>query len=89
MTVAELLSDESKWCKFAPARDESGLACRIDDGVSWCLVGAIRKCYSKAGDRIDAEDKMRKILKCRPSDFNDASGTNFQSIRRVIEAAGI
>jgi len=40
-----VLSDESKWCKYAPARDVQGHETRVGSihSVSFCIYGAARK----------------------------------------------
>ncbi len=50
MTVAELLNDPSKWTQRAYARneDEQGVSSRAEAAVSWCLLGAMNRCYSTA-----------------------------------------
>ena len=47
MKVKELFSSEEKWCKKAYARDDQGKAVfsKSQSAVSWCLIGAICKCY--------------------------------------------
>lgn len=47
MKVYELLSEESKWTKRALARDIKGIEVDVNsvEAVSWCLIGALRKCY--------------------------------------------
>ncbi len=41
----ELLSDESRWCKFALAKDSDGKGVGINDpsATQWCIAGACLK----------------------------------------------
>jgi len=47
MKAYELLSDKSRWTTRACARDINGQPLNINnnDAVSWCILGAIGRCY--------------------------------------------
>lgn len=51
MKVQELFSDESRWTKYQPASDAEGNFCFVDDenACSFCLLGALVKCYGNEG----------------------------------------
>lgn len=98
MTVCELLSDESKWCKEAMARDANGEETVEwgEDACQWCLSGAVGKCYSRIPN-ADVQDVFRRLKSAIIAEgtnvpieiWNDADSTSFADIRRVIEKAGI
>jgi hypothetical protein len=86
MKVRELLSDESKWTKGYVARDIQGypvLNFRDGRACSWCLVGAIRYCYSMY-DPIWIKVKVK--LGCSViSEWNDTPGRTFAEVKALVE----
>jgi hypothetical protein len=61
MKVLELLSSEDKWTQGAFARNKDGVRTDYyaEKAVSWCLIGAIHKCYS---DYEEINSIMNRIL---------------------------
>lgn len=47
MKAFELLETEDKWTRFVAARDKDGTAVLVSDadGVCFCMMGAVAKCY--------------------------------------------
>jgi hypothetical protein len=97
MTVQELLSDESKWCKGSSAVDYYGNPCPIDspNAVKWCLYGA---CIRAGGRGEEREGNLytrifRAIEKSGydggPIHFNDDEAVTFEMVRKVIEEANV
>lgn len=48
MKIRELYADESRWGQNSQAKTEDGRSTNVfqDDAYSFCLIGAVRKCYS-------------------------------------------
>lgn len=98
MTIAELLTDESKWTRRCYARGKWGEG-RLpydDEAVAWCLIGAARKCYGYDTDEyVDVIGCLRDAISklgfrfTMILDFNDAFETTFEQVRRVIEEANV
>lgn len=98
MLVKELLSDESKWTKHTYARNSVGEAVRAssDSACSWCVFGAIEKCYP---DERLYEDIVHKLDDVVFSLFNDnfstlaewqdRPDTTFAMLRQVLERANV
>jgi hypothetical protein len=88
MKVCELLTDKTKWTQFAVARDADGMEVDPDSdkAQSFCLIGAIIKCYSKNSD----QDMIHKIV--RPhlfdasflSEWNDADPRTFEDVKSLV-----
>jgi hypothetical protein len=92
MTLQELFTDETKWCKGAVARDANGYPVLSDSpsAVCWCLYGGIEICYPD--DFYAAESKFTDALPegfLEVSQFNDDDETTFADVRAAIERAGI
>ena len=105
MKVKDLLSSPEKWHKGCYAKDTKGnpVSETGSTAVSWCLMGAIYKCYDNgAGYKIASsygnvlscirkiEDNFPDLLRrvSLPC-FNDDPKTTFEDIRRIIETADI
>ena len=92
MKVRDLLTDESKWCKLDYARNKfgKGIDCDHPNACSWCLVGAIRKCYPD--EHYDKVRMMYRLPVIQPSGvtgWNDAPERTFAEVRKLIEELDI
>lgn len=95
MTVADLLSDSSKWCQHAAALDASGAATdpSYPSAVQWCLVGAVEKIYSheryailtRLSDYLLAYTRLSSQIIA----WNDSDKRTFEDVRHVIKALDI
>lgn len=95
-TVAELLSDESKWCKGYWAKLANGSSCTSpdDNACCFCLIGATNFVYSDWDAREAALERLyeaagRAAGGMSAMAFNDHPDTTFEMVRRVIEEAGV
>lgn len=95
MKVKDLLSSREKWTQDDAAKSKSGRGVHPNSryAVSWCLMGAIVKCYLHS-QRKEQENKLRTILEKRGMNpsvvcFNDDLLRTFQEIREVVELADI
>lgn len=96
MKIAELLTDESKRCRFAAAQDKDGHDVDADspEAVKWCLVGAFLKCYPNPVERFEAQVKMNATLSKSSSRaglvwWNDRPTTTIEDIHKMAEEAGV
>ena len=97
MTIQELFSDASKWCKVYYAKDKEGRGTgpNVVDAVCWCLEGAIRKCYVRS-EIQQVKEKLavaaqQLFPKRRGSSivFNDDPETTFEDVRKLVELADV
>src|SRR6266508_1642683 len=70
MKINELLSDKSKWTQHAYARLPTGEPCASShpDAVSWCLLGAVNRCYPAdrgLENRHEIERRLRAAIQCQ------------------------
>ena len=96
MKVLELLSDESKWTKGAAARDVSGkdVASRSRAAVSWCLLGAVHKCYSTSEKADRAACALREAVEALYGFYSlvlwqDRPYVTFEHIQQVLQRADV
>lgn len=89
--VKDLLIDKIKWTQFTAARDSSGKITDINsnDAYSWCLRGAISKCYGEFGFT-----KWQSIFNYIGNDYgvviwNDSQERTFDDVRNLIETLDI
>jgi hypothetical protein len=73
MKIHELLDSPEKWCIGVAARDANGRQTSVEEGVSFCLLGAAVKCYKSEGlsdviDKIGQHVGNQTIVS-----FNDTS----------------
>jgi hypothetical protein len=91
MKVRDLLTDESKWCQGGYSKDACGDShwnWNRPMAVSWCLSGAIRKCYDKNWE--DVFDRVREKLGSRwVSPWNDDPERTFGDVRSLVEELDI
>ena len=91
MKVRELLSDETKWTQGAFARNSAGKALRPEASraaSSWCLVGAINRCYEPPEDYRVQEEVWQSI----GSDivpWNDARKRTFAQVKALVDELDI
>lgn len=85
MKVKELLTDESKWCQGAYAKDDMGMATLIEiDGKQntkakqFCLIGAVYHCYGVSSKQsFDILCKLsEEIIKVTKGDIDSTSHYN-------------
>lgn len=82
MKVRELLTDESKWCKYE--------LCHIDKNghESYCLVGAIEKCYS-GNDEFNKVRLVWEKTGITPTSWNDCAFRTFAEVKQLVEELDI
>jgi len=89
MKIKELLSDKSKWTQKAYARDIHGDALGHGSSqfaVSWCLVGAMEKCYPDFNVVDDIVSKIHRKVG-GPAIFNDSH--TFEEVKQLVEELDI
>jgi hypothetical protein len=61
MTLQTLFTKPSRWCQGSYARNKDGLsvAANCPDAESWCLGGAIIRCYS---DTLAQPKIIRRVI---------------------------
>jgi hypothetical protein len=96
--IKELLSDESKWCRGAFAKDKDGFPITEShqDACKWCLAGAGYFCYgivdweNEVGPRAWAAiRKLTGLEEVSASRWNDDPNTKFEDVRKLIEELDI
>lgn len=72
MKAYELLSEPRNWAKYSLAYHEDG-KCDPSDfrAISWCMVGAILKCYPDKDQYVKALDKVCDVVGPNIGWFND------------------
>lgn len=86
MKAHQILSDESKWCKGANARDSSGRSVSSDSpsAVCFCLRGSIYRAYD---DEISWDKCFHSLAgrvgKCLAT-WNDAPERTFAEVKAVL-----
>ena len=82
MKVRELLSDETKWTQGTNARDSEGkgVAASSEEACSWCLIGAIFRCYGIEGS-FRVEERVRLSLGSAITKWNDVSWRTFAEVK--------
>lgn len=96
MKVRELLSDKSKWTKRWYARTKDGFKTNATskDAVSFCLLGAIEKCYGTEFFCNLPNDVKGKLYErfgsaSKPSSWNDANERTFEEVKTLVDELDI
>lgn len=86
MKVRELFTDASKWAKGAEARNSDGLRTQFDSpfAVSWCLGGALAKCYPNTYPSLRVEVQMQMGIR-HISVWNDADNRTFEEVKELVD----
>jgi hypothetical protein len=71
MKAYELLSQPGAWTQGTLARDSEGLATNVmgPTACSFCIAGAIERCYPCLEDNLKALDQVKQELKTRYDTF--------------------
>ena len=94
MKVSELLTDETKWCQGAYARDIHGQEVSYYSlkAVRYCLTGAILQCYQDIdkGNQVSEAvigvgEAVIGVIEDDIFTWNDADERTFADIRKLIE----
>lgn len=85
--IHELFSDRSKWTQGYFAKDAFGvntISCS-SRACSWCLQGAINKCYRDTDIKFEVREKIRNILGLHSSiaKWNDHPERTFEEVRQL------
>lgn len=102
MKIKDLLTDESKWCQGAYAKDIHGNFVRAvsPDAVAWCLRGASWKCYAPKSRLefdnskfVEVDNMLWKAVFALGytsiTSYNDAPGRKFKDIVAFVEKLDI
>ncbi len=91
MKVYELLDSPEKWTQGAFARTADGdeKDHTDKDAVSFCLLGAIRKCYPSLYQRVDVLAKVRTILPDGMTIWNDADNRTHAEVLNLARTLDI
>ena len=92
MKVKELLTDETRWSQGAYAHRADGEVVKFSspEAVSFCLVGAISRCYWLLKDRKPIYDAVcDQIGESFIPDWNDAKERTFAEVRALVEELDI
>lgn len=92
MRVREFLTEDI-WCQGWTAKDAKGNDCHVnsDDARSFCLLGALIRCYPDSLERQKAQDRYASLIrilhKKRIKDFNDtAEWSEIEHIVNTVDA---
>lgn len=100
MKVRDLFSDASKWNKRALSVDCNGNTTSPQDinAVSWCLLGAMRKCYGYYLSIMKIEEnnqyyfiynKVIDYLGSSIVNWNDHPNRMFEEVKSLVEELDI
>ena len=93
--VLDLLSDPKRWTKDTYARREDGepVCSRSPRAVSWCIAGAITKCYPDAEyprmHSIIFNILQKRNVELGIGGFNDDPRTTHDQVVALLKEAGI
>lgn len=91
MKVKELLSKKSKWTKGTMARDKKGFEVDYNDptAYSFCLVGAIRRCYGVPSSGKVLHQITDKLNISTIHKWNDRPDCTFEEVKALVEELDI
>lgn len=91
MKIKELLTDASKWTQGTFARDKKGNIVSVNDNsaVSWCLGGAMHKCYPDDVDYYKIKNLVSNCIVTSIPDWNDDLNRTFANVRDLVQKLDI
>lgn len=89
-TVAELLADESRWCRHELAKNAEGHPTnfRGEEAVSFCLIGAIHRVNGVEYQAQLAADRLAKVIGTITIEMWNDTHTHAE-VLAAVKAAGI
>jgi hypothetical protein len=96
MKAHELLDSPEKWGQYTAARDSKGQPVhpRKPEACSWCLIGALHKCYPDLGI-IAMSDKIHEHLRTKHDhhngipDWNDTDDRTYEEVVTLLKELDI
>lgn len=100
MKVRELLKLKNNWIKGQPAVDKNRMWTPLEspEAVSFCLIGAIYKCYKDEKQRAKIYKRIRKELKLKEKEdwiiwaitvWNDDKKRTFTEVKNLVKKLDI
>ena len=90
MKIKDLLKTKQDWTQGTLARDKDGNAHFSEtNSTSWCLGGAIERCYPNRKIRNKVHLDVVGIIKMEIADWNDDPKRTFADVRKLIEEMDI
>ena len=89
MKIRELLSTKEKWTRHACFRDRNGsIVHEPEKAYSYCLVGALLKCYQRNVDRLEVMKKIKEqVGELFPSHWNDRH--SYEDVKQLVDSLDI
>lgn len=91
MKIRELYTDESKWTQYTEARNYEGDEISLNHplAVSFCLIGAVWKCYPDAESRKKICDKITNKIDMSIDEWNDKEERTFAQVKALADELDI
>jgi len=89
MKMWQLLRTKKQWCQGDNAIDNKGRRVKFDDkgAVSWCMYGAIFRCYPTTVSEIIRQ--LSTSLNSKIWSWNDKSGRKFSEVKALLKKLDI
>lgn len=87
MKAWELLSSPEKWTKGEEARDSDGMPClsEFSKACSWCILGALRKCYRSMLVELDITRRIKLEVGMSVPVWNDAPERTHAEVLEILK----
>ena len=92
MKIRELFDSPEKWTKGSGARNSAGASVppTVLAATSWCLLGAVDKCYPSIAIARPVFDKIySKIGGTSATQWNDSTSRTFEDVRKLVVSLDI
>lgn len=91
MKVRELLSSAEKWTQGVYARRQDGSETypTYPDAASWCIAGAIVRCYEIELHHGLIDSVGRRIESPSIGEWNDATERKFEEVKALLDELDI
>ena len=89
---SELLARPESWTQGDFSRDKEGRSARSrpEEQCSWCLMGALMKCYPQFSSRMVITDLLRDKAGCASlSYWNDAPERTHAEVLALLKEVGL
>lgn len=91
MKAWELLDSPSKWTQSVNAKNQAGDEVPVlsDQACSWCVLGAVRRCYTSFGEIYAAHTRLSANVGVFVADWNDSPVRTYQEVHAVLKSLDI
>lgn len=89
MKAWKLIEKSEHWCRTYYFKDKYGTMCNMDRAYSYCLVGALQKCYGPGSIYNKQYERVQDSIGGSITRWNDDLSTNHGDVLNLLKTLDI